>query len=182
MLTLVAILVVVAASLSTPAAADGLDDYIRAELARRRIPGLALAVLRHGQSPMLRAYGLASVELSVPVTPETVFELASLTKPVTATAIMMLVGDGKLALDDPIAKHISQAPRAWAAITVRHLLTHTSGIAPPLSFGSLYAPKQPLLADSRRGSSSRRPRVMLSLSRRASGMSIATRTTSSWAW
>ena len=143
----VAVLVLLCAALPTTVAADGLDDYIRAELARRRVPGLALAVLRAGQPVLLRAYGVSSVELAVPVTPDTVFDLASVTKPFTAMAIMALATDGKLSLDHPIARYIDGTPPGWTAMTVRQLLTHTSGIAPPLSFSSLLTPRQPFLAD-----------------------------------
>ncbi len=129
------------------AAADALDAEIRAELARRRIPGCAVAVLRPGQAPRLRAYGLASVEHAVPVTTDTIFELTSITKIFTATAVMTLVTDGRLGLDDLITRHLVGAPSSWAGITVRHLLTHTSGIAPPLSFATLYRPRQPQVAD-----------------------------------
>jgi CubicO group peptidase (beta-lactamase class C family) len=115
--------VILFASLPTALAADGLDDFIGAELARRRIPGLALAVLRHGQPLVLRAYGLASVELAVPVTADTVFDLASVTKAFTAMAIMTLVNDGKLSLDDPIARYIDRTPPGWAAMTVRQFVT-----------------------------------------------------------
>jgi len=141
------LLAVLLVSLPTTLAADDLDDFIHSELARRHIPGLALAVLRTGEPPLLRAYGLASIELGAPVTPDTVFDMASVTKSFTAIAIMMLVIDGKLALDDPITRYVDRAPAAWAPITVRHLLTHTSGIAPPLSFATLLKPGQPFQAD-----------------------------------
>ena len=109
----VAVLVLLCAALPTTVAADGLDDYIRAELARRRVPGLALAVLRAGQPVLLRAYGVSSVELAVPATPDTVFDLASVTKPFTAMAIMALATDGKLSLDHPIARYIDGTPPGW---------------------------------------------------------------------
>ena len=95
----VVVLAILCASLPTALAADGLDDFIGAELARRRIPGLALAVLRQGQPLVLRAYGLASVELAVPVTADTVFDLASVTKPFTAMAIMTLATDDERLAD-----------------------------------------------------------------------------------
>ena len=81
-----------------PARGDSVDDYIGAEIARRKIPGLALAVIQRGQVVKLAGYGLASVELDAPVTPDTVFELASVTKQFTAAAVMKLVEDGKVAL------------------------------------------------------------------------------------
>jgi CubicO group peptidase (beta-lactamase class C family) len=117
-----------------PARADSVDDYIRAQIARRKIPGLALAVVQRGQVIKLAGHGLASVELDAPVTPDTVFELASVTKQFTAAAVMKLVEDGKVALDEPVSKYLSGTPPTWQAITIRHLLTHTAGL-PKLSDG-----------------------------------------------
>jgi CubicO group peptidase (beta-lactamase class C family) len=111
-----------------PACADAIDDYIKNEMERRHIPGLALAVARHGKIVKVRGYGVANLEHDVPVTPDTVFELASVTKQFTASAIMLLVEEGKVQLDDPVAWHLLRAPETWKAITVRHLLTHTSGL------------------------------------------------------
>jgi len=111
-----------------PARADAIDDYIKSEMERRHIPGLALAVARNGKIVKVRGYGVANLEHDVPVTPDTVFELASVTKQFTASAIMLLVEEGKVQLDDPVAWHLPRAPETWKAITVRHLLTHTSGL------------------------------------------------------
>lgn len=111
-----------------PARADGVDDYVRDQMRRRHVPGLALAVVRDGKLVKARGYGLASVELNVPVTPETVFEIGSVTKQLTAAAVMLLVEEGKLNLDDPVGKHLPGTPDAWRSVTVRHLLTHTSGL------------------------------------------------------
>ena len=118
-------------SISAPALAqaEAVDDYIRTEMQRRRIPGLALAVVRNGEVVKLKGYGMANLELDAPVTPDTVFELASVTKQFTATAIMLLAEEGKLKLDDPISLRLSGTPGSWKAITVRHLLTHTAGLA-----------------------------------------------------
>ncbi len=104
------------------------EDYVKEQVARRHIPGLSLAVVRGGEVVLARGYGMANVELSVPATPETVYELASVSKPFTASAVMMLVEEGKLALDDPITDHLPGLPKAWEGITVRNLLNHTSGI------------------------------------------------------
>jgi D-alanyl-D-alanine carboxypeptidase len=76
----------------------------------------------------MQGYGFANLEHEVPATPDTVFELASLTKQFTATAILLLAEGGKLGLDDPVAKHVKGAPETWKGITIRHLLTHTSGL------------------------------------------------------
>src|SRR5262245_6398152 len=115
------------AALASPARADSVDNYIKAEIERRHIPGAAVAVAREGKLQKDRGYGVANVEHDVPVTPDTVFELASVTKQFTATAIMVLVEEGKLQLDDPITSHLPPASETWKSITVRHLLTHTAG-------------------------------------------------------
>src|SRR2546421_12164604 len=119
---------------SSPASGDSIDDYIRPEMAKRRIPGLVLAVAKEGAVVKMEAYGYANLEHEVPVIPDTVFELASVTKQFTATAIMSLVEDGKLKLDDSVTAHLANAPETWKLITVRHLLTHTAGF-PGLSAG-----------------------------------------------
>src|SRR5205823_2982784 len=90
--------------------------------------GLSLAVTKNGAIVKIKGYGLANLEHDVPVTPDSVFELASLTKSFTATAIMMLVEKGKMGLDDPIARYLPESPAKWKGITVRHLLTHTAGL------------------------------------------------------
>jgi D-alanyl-D-alanine carboxypeptidase len=111
-----------------PALADPVDDYLRAELQKRHIPGLSLAVLKDGEVVKTAGYGLANVELNVPATPRTVFQIQSITKTFTSAAILLLSEEGKLSLDDPVAKHLEGAPGSWKAITIRHLLSHTSGI------------------------------------------------------
>src|SRR5262245_16737553 len=116
------------AALASPARADSVDDYIKTEMERRHIPGVAVAVARDGKLVKARGYGVANVEHDVPVTPDTVFELASVTKQFTATAIMVLVEEGKVQVDDPVAQHLPRVPETWKSITVRHLLTHTSGL------------------------------------------------------
>jgi D-alanyl-D-alanine carboxypeptidase len=112
-----------------PAArADAVDDYVTAEIAKRRIPGLSLAVWKDGQVVKVGAYGKADLELDVPVAPRTVFQIQSITKTFTSTAILLLAGEGKLSLDDPVGRHLEGTPDAWKEIALRHLLTHTSGI------------------------------------------------------
>ena len=113
---------------SVTAQADKVDDYITSEMKNRRIPGLALAVIKNGEVIKTKGYGFANVELDDPVTPDTVFRLASMTKQFTATAIMLLVEKGKVGLDDKITKYLPNSPDTWSDITVRHLLTHTAGL------------------------------------------------------
>ena len=116
--------------LGIPAAAfaDAVDDFVQGQMQRHRIPGVSLAICRDGQLVRATGYGLANVELDVPVKPETVFQTGSVGKQFTAMAVMMLVDEGKLGLDDPIVNYFPGAPATWRGITVRHLLTHTSGI------------------------------------------------------
>jgi len=95
---------------------------------KQNIPGLALAVVHDGQVTSTKGFGLANIELNVPVTPTTVFQLQSITKTMTATAIMMLVEEGKLKLDDRITEYLDGLPDSWNDVTVRQLLSHTSGI------------------------------------------------------
>lgn len=108
--------------------ADPVDDLVRQEMHTHRIPGVALVVIKAGREIKTAAYGLANLELSVPVTSNTVFEIGSVTKQFTAAGILLLQQQGKLSVNDPISQHLPAAPSTWTNITIRHLLTHTSGI------------------------------------------------------
>jgi D-alanyl-D-alanine carboxypeptidase len=116
------------ALLCSDAQADRVDEFVRAEMDRHEIPGLALTISRAGHEIRSAVYGLANVELQSPVRHETVFEIGSLTKQFTAACILLLAQDGKLSIDDRISRHLADIPPAWSNITLRHLLTHTSGI------------------------------------------------------
>ena len=114
---------------------DPVDNYIRREMEKQHIPGLSLLVSRDGKPIRAQGYGLANVELHVPVKPETVFQSGSVGKQFTATAIMMLAEDGKIGLEDPLTKFFPNAPAAWKQVTVRELLSHTAGFTDyPKSF------------------------------------------------
>ncbi|MGH9780958.1 MAG: serine hydrolase domain-containing protein [Candidatus Acidiferrales bacterium] len=108
--------------------ADKVDGYVLQAMHAQKIPGLALAVVRDGKIVKAKGYGLADIELNVPVMPQTVFESGSIGKQFAATAVMMLVEEGKIGLDDKITKYFPDAPATWRDITVRNLLSHTSGI------------------------------------------------------
>lgn len=123
--TAAALLLLVATS---AARADKVDEFVKAEMSKQHIPGMSLSVIRDGKVVKAKGYGLASVELKVPATRDTVFELGSITKQFTAVALMMLVEEGKVRLDEKLPTYVSGLPEAWANATVRHLLTHTSGI------------------------------------------------------
>src|SRR5438067_1725645 len=107
---------------------DQVDAYVKAEMVKRHVPGISVAVVKDGKVVLAKGYGLANVELGVPATADTVYEIGSITKQFTATAIMMLVEEGKIGLDDTIRKYLPHTPEAWDGVTIRNLLTHTSGI------------------------------------------------------
>ena len=102
-------------------------DHVRSEIQKQHIPGVSLAVIKNGQIILAKGYGYASVEHQVSVKPETIFQSGSVGKQFTAMAVMMLVEDGKLNLEDKITKYFVDAPAAWQNLTVRNLLTHTAG-------------------------------------------------------
>ncbi len=107
---------------------DEVDGYIETHMRRLHIPGVSLAVVRDGRIIKAQGYGLADMQQNAPATKATVYEVGSNTKQFTATAIMMLVEEGKVTLGDKITKYFPSAPKAWSRITIRHLLSHTSGI------------------------------------------------------
>jgi CubicO group peptidase (beta-lactamase class C family) len=115
-------------ALAFPVRADPLDDAIAAELARQDIPGLALAVVERGKVVRLSGHGLANIEHRVPVTPDTVFQAGSTAKQFVSIGILMLASEGKLSLDDPLAKFLPDIPRQWHDIRLRHLMAHSSGL------------------------------------------------------
>ena len=113
----------VAANVSTQ-----VDQFVDAEMKAQQIPGVSLAVVKDGNPVLVKGYGLANVEHNVAVKPETIFQTGSVGKQFTAMAVMMLVEEGKISLDDPIETYLKDCPETWKQITVRHLLSHTSGI------------------------------------------------------
>lgn len=126
--TVAGVLVVLGGLLAGAAHADPIDDYIALQMRRQQVPGLSLAVVQDGRVVKLQGYGFADLELEVPVTPDTVFEIGSITKQFVAAAIMTLVEQGKINLDEPASSYLSDLPPVWHEVTVRQLLTHTSGI------------------------------------------------------
>lgn len=123
------VMVTVGRAKSQDAASAEADRVVEAERSAQRIPGVSLAVCREGKLVKASGYGLANVELNVAVTTETIFQTGSVGKQFTAMAVMMLVEEGKIGLDEEIGKYLPESPAKWKGITVRQLLTHTSGIA-----------------------------------------------------
>ena len=117
-----------APSPSRPATLDSIDRYVRAELSRQRIPGLSLAVLRGDSVVLARGYGEADVEHHVPAADSTIYQSGSVGKQFTSALVLRLAAERRLSLDDSIARWLPEGPPSWRRITIRHLLTHTSGI------------------------------------------------------
>lgn len=105
-----------------------LQDLGRQGIEKTGAPGLSVAIAKNGKVAWNDGFGIADVENQVNVRPNAVFRIASISKPMTATAVMQLVERGQVALDDPIQKHLPSFPDKGATVTLRHLLTHTSGI------------------------------------------------------
>lgn len=129
------------------AAAHPVDAIVRAEMQRRKIPGVAVAVVRNGKTEYSRAYGHADLELNVSARTDHLFEIGSVTKQFTAVAVMLLVEEGKVRLDAPATDYLkTDWPEAWKGVTVRHLLNHTGGIPnftaqPDFSWTTVYTPE-----------------------------------------
>src|SRR5262245_13105692 len=103
-----------AAQPARPAAAnDTVDRLVAAEMARMHIPGVALAVVRAGKVIKSKGYGHADLEQGIPVTQEAVFKIGSVSKQFLATGIMLLAQDGRLSIDDPVAKYFAGTPESW---------------------------------------------------------------------
>lgn len=120
--------IVLALTASTVVRADNVDRIVLERMKEQNIPGAAVAVIKNGKTVKVKGYGIASLEFDVPVSTDTVFEIGSVSKQMTAAAIMIMVEDGKVRLDEKISAYLPGTPDAWNNVTVRHLLTHTSGI------------------------------------------------------
>jgi CubicO group peptidase (beta-lactamase class C family) len=105
-----------------------IDDYIQTTMSKENIPGLSVAVVQDGEPVLVQGYGLANVEHSVSATEHTVYEIASIGKTFTATVTMMLVEEGIISLDDAIVDYLDDPPEAWRPVTIKHILSHQSGI------------------------------------------------------
>ncbi len=118
--------------LARPSGAAGahtaIDHLVRRTMDEARIPGVAVAVVRRGEVVLSKGYGVANLETGTPVTAETMFQSGSLGKQFTSAGVLALVEDGRIGLDTSVRIYIPEAPESWQTITVRHLLTHSSGI------------------------------------------------------
>ena len=110
-----------------------LSAWIEAQMAYKHLPGLSISIVHDQDVVWAKGFGFANVEEQTPATPDTLYRIASITKMFTATALLQLRDAGKLQLDDPIAKHlgwfdIRSRHADSPPITIRHLITHTSGL------------------------------------------------------
>lgn len=105
-----------------------IDNYIENIMSEQKIPGLALAIAYNGKVLKKQNYGLSSIEYNVPVTDSSAFWLASVSKHFIATAIMQLHEKGRIGINDKIHKYLTDAPTNWKDVTIKHLMTHTSGL------------------------------------------------------
>lgn len=112
---------------------QNIEAYIRKEMKAEQIPALTYAVVLNNKIIDSGAFGLANLELNCPASLHTKFGIGSIGKTFTATAIMLLQKEGKLSIDDPVNKYLDSLPETWKDITIRNLLTHTSGIIDYLS-------------------------------------------------
>ena len=115
----------------------GRVDAIFAQWNRTDSPGCAVGVYRNGAIEYARGYGMANLELGVALSPQSIFDIGSTSKQFTAMSIMLLAHDGKLSLDDDIRKYVPELPNYGKTITIRHILTHTSGIRDYLTLWGL---------------------------------------------
>jgi CubicO group peptidase (beta-lactamase class C family) len=127
LLCLVTTLVALPLRGATPGMTERMEELVQKQVATQHFSGAVLVATR-GSVLFDRAYGLANREWDIPNTPATRFRIGSVTKQFTAVAILLLEERGKLRLEDPVSAHWPEAPEAWRAITLHHLLTHTSGI------------------------------------------------------
>jgi D-alanyl-D-alanine carboxypeptidase len=104
------------------------DRYVMEQMQKSFTPGIGIAVIKDGNVLLKKGYGLCNVELAVFTDPNSVFQLLSITKQFTAAAVMLLIQSGKLSMDSPVSKYLEGLPSSWRTITIRQLLTHTSGI------------------------------------------------------
>lgn len=117
---------------------SGLEEFILDRMRRTRIPGLSIALVRGGEVVYARGFGFRDLNRGIPATPGTIYGIGSITKSFTAIAVMRLVEEGELGLDDPIDRYVPLKLRPKGEpVTIHHLLTHTSGI-PALAYAEAF--------------------------------------------
>ena len=107
---------------------DSTDIIVSQMMEKQKIVGLSLAVVKNGKPIVNKGYGLANVELNAPLNSESVIRLGSVSKQFFTTAIIHLMQNGKLSIEDSVHKYFPDAPETWRPIKIKHLMSHTSGL------------------------------------------------------
>lgn len=110
------------------AAQDAIDTYLQNQITKQNLVSLSAGIVKNGKIMTTRSYGTANVEHNVRASENTAYKLGSVSKQIVATAIMQMVENKRLSLQDSVQKFFKDAPRHWRQITIRHLLNHTSGL------------------------------------------------------
>jgi CubicO group peptidase (beta-lactamase class C family) len=126
-ISLVVLFIINIISITQAQTAD-VETILKREMKERGIPGLQIAVVQHGKIVLLKSYGLANLQDSVPVNNHSIFAINSCTKAFTGVAIMQLVEEGKIDLNAPVFKYLDGLPMDWQPVTIKQLLTHISGL------------------------------------------------------
>lgn len=105
------------------------DEIALTQMRTQKIPGMTVALLRDGKPVMMKGYGKSNIELNVAASPDTVYQSGSIGKQFTATLALMLAHEHVFSIDDPITKWFPEGIGNWAGVTIRHLMSHTSGLA-----------------------------------------------------
>ena len=124
-----------------------IDQMISSYMEANHVPGMTLSIVQAPYIPRVVGYGLADVEKGLLASPKTLWDLGQMTEAYTAVAIMQLVEDGKINIDDPVGMHIPRLPAAWQPIKLRQLLGHSSGLPdytaqPSFDFNRDYKPDE----------------------------------------
>jgi CubicO group peptidase (beta-lactamase class C family) len=125
---------------ATWAYADATDDLVRASMTKQHIPGISIAVVKEGKVIKSQGYGFSNIERKIPATPQTIYQLASVSKQFVAAGTMLLVEQGKIKLDEPVSTYLQNIPAGWSNVTVRRLLSHTAGLKRDDGLGFFSAP------------------------------------------
>ncbi|NNE77089.1 MAG: beta-lactamase family protein [Pricia sp.] len=105
-----------------------IDSFLRAKMDEFHIPALSVAIIEKGELKYTNSYGTANLEYNIPNTQKTSFQLASVTKILTATAIAILIEEGKLNLEEKVCTYINELPESWDSMRIKDLVSHQSGI------------------------------------------------------
>ena len=108
--------------------ADTIDDYVTAKMAADHLPGVCIGIMKDGKILRAQGYGFSNLESKTPVTPESQFRIASMSKQFCSASVMLLRAEGKIDIEAPIKTYLPDAPTSWDPIKVRHLMCHQSGI------------------------------------------------------